>query len=159
VHFHQLLQKVNIRLLHIIPCRLSRIPPWEMVRSTCDLRGATSSLTYCRYFAELRLCVLTGLFFMNLQAVLSYMTTERFPIAYTISIAFSLPNSMLILSSSVYPVPASAYHLNCTGSLSSLQTVTNYSPDNPIVNETCIQLPHLQKSGKSVLFCRVPGWQ
>lgn len=71
----------------------------------------------------------------------------------------SVFTAKLYAHTELFCLSSAAYHLNCTGSLSSLQTVTNYSPDNPIVNETCIQLPHLQKSGKSVLFCRVPGWQ
>jgi hypothetical protein len=57
--FHQLLRQLDICLPHIIPYRLSRIPPWEITRPTCDLRfvslvrGATSPLTYRRCFAEL----------------------------------------------------------------------------------------------------------
>jgi hypothetical protein len=59
VRFHQLLRQLDICLPHIIPCRLSRILPWEITCPTCDLRlirlvrGATSPLTYRRCFAEL----------------------------------------------------------------------------------------------------------
>jgi hypothetical protein len=40
---------------------------------------------------------------------------------------------------------------------SALQTVSSYSREHPIVNEILAQLSHLQKAGKSVVFCRVPG--
>jgi hypothetical protein len=59
VRFRQLLRQLDIYLPHIIPYRLSRIPPWEITRPTCDLRlvrlvrGATSPLIYHRCFTEL----------------------------------------------------------------------------------------------------------
>jgi hypothetical protein len=49
------------------------------------------------------------------------------------------------------------YHLVCTDSLSGLQNLSAYSPDHPIVIELLIQLFHLHRAGKSVLFCWIPG--
>jgi hypothetical protein len=43
--------------------------------------------------------------------------------------------------------------ISSADSLSALHVVDGYSPDNPIVIEILIQVSHLQKSGKSVVFC------
>jgi ribonuclease HI len=48
-------------------------------------------------------------------------------------------------------------HLICTDSLSAFQGLNWYSTDHPIVTEILIQLSHLHQSGKSVVFCWVPG--
>jgi hypothetical protein len=40
---------------------------------------------------------------------------------------------------------------------SHLQSLSNCSRDHPIVNEVLYQLSHLQKAGKSVVFCWVRG--
>jgi ribonuclease HI len=45
----------------------------------------------------------------------------------------------------------------CMDSLSALQSLNGYAPDNPIIIEILIQVCHLHKSGKSVVFCWVPG--
>lgn len=59
VRFHHLLQRLDICFPHIIPYCLSRIPPWEIILTTCELRlarhvrGATSALKYHRRLVEL----------------------------------------------------------------------------------------------------------
>lgn len=37
MHIQQLLQRLRIRLPQIIPNRLFRISPWQIIRPTCDL--------------------------------------------------------------------------------------------------------------------------
>jgi hypothetical protein len=81
-----------------------------------------------------------------------------FPICYMLLIAFftirvyALNRNLLFIRHQ-----PRQHNLNCTDSLSSLQSLTNYSPDNPVVNEILIKLSHLQKAWKSLVFCWVPG--
>jgi hypothetical protein len=54
VRLQALLQRLGIQLPHFIPHRLPPVPhPARDVRLTRHARGATSALTYRRYFAEL----------------------------------------------------------------------------------------------------------
>jgi hypothetical protein len=159
VRLHQLLQQLNIRLPHIIPCRLSRIPPWEIVRPTCDLRlishprSSTSPLTYRRCFAELLssypdytavytdgsfLRESTGSAFVYGGAAFSCL--HNFNSVFTAEL-YALYRALLFLRRQ----PRQC-HLMCTDSLSALQSLISYSRDHPIANEIQYQLSHLQKA-------------
>jgi hypothetical protein len=60
------------------------------------------------------------------------------------------------------PLPLICYHsqqyyLVCTDSLGTFQSPSGYSPDHLIFIENLIEVAHLHKSGKSVVFWWVPG--
>jgi ribonuclease HI len=44
----------------------------------------------------------------------------------------------------------------CTDLLSVLQSLTGYTPNHVIIIEIVIQVSHLHKAGKSVVFCWIP---
>lgn len=59
VHFYHSLEQSDIQLAHQIPNRLSPLPPWHIIRLTCDLQliqlstGKPSALSYHQYCVEL----------------------------------------------------------------------------------------------------------
>lgn len=48
-------------------------------------------------------------------------------------------------------------YLICTDSLSALRSLSGYTVDHPIIIEILTQVSHLNKAGKSVVFCWVPS--
>jgi hypothetical protein len=92
VHFHHLLDYLDICLPHIIPSRLSRVRPWCVMHLSCDFRfvqyaiGVTAVLTYHRHFAvvlsacpEYTPVLQTGRLFRAQRDVHSCMKTKFSP--------------------------------------------------------------------------------
>jgi hypothetical protein len=93
---------------------------------------------------------------MNRQAVLWYMTVRHLPVYCTFTSVFTAEPCSLYRALPFLRRQPRQCHLICTDSLSALQNPSSYSRDHPIFNQILIQLSHLQKSGKSVVFCSVP---
>jgi ribonuclease HI len=171
VRFHQLLQELNIRLPHIYPCSLSRNPPWEIVGPTCDLwlisqpRGSPSPLTYRRFIAEHLSSYPDHTVVYTDGSFLRGSTDSAF-VHDGAAFSYRLRNCNSVFTADLYALYRALLflrqqhlqcHLICTDSLSALQSLSSYSRDHPIVNEIMYQPSHLQKAGKFVEMCCVPG--
>lgn len=147
---------------------------FRIICSVCNFwfarntRGITSTFMYCWYFMELpqhnhtiQLCILTGYFFKDQQALLSCMTARYFCIIFIIPTEFSILKSMLytklFCSSGVTLSSIILYAQTCLAESRWLFTWPS------CYYWVLIQVSHLHQAGKSVVFClvlaqgRLPG--
>jgi hypothetical protein len=148
VHFCQLLQQLNICLSQIIPDRLFQILPWHIICPTseaCKMHNTCPSLlTYCQCFVEL-LCAYPG--------HTAVYTDGSFVRGFTGS-TFIYDGQVFSYHSHICDKQCFCYwaamfiqcqqwkgHLLHTDSLSALQNLSGYSPDNPIISRFCTRFP------------------
>jgi hypothetical protein len=164
VCFHQLLQQLHVRLPHIISCRLFRIPRWEIVCPTCDLRlvshprGATS-LTYLWCFTQLPSSYLYHMAVYTDRSFLHELTGSAF-VYDSAAFSYRLYNFNSIFTAELCALYRALLffrrqpwqcHLICTDSLSALQSLSISSRDHPIVKEIVVNCPTSRRQGS--LLC------
>jgi ribonuclease HI len=142
---------------------LGSCPPY--LRLVTHTRGTTASLTNRWCFAELlssypaHTAVYTDGSFLREFTGIAVLYDGRV-------FSYRLHNFNSVFAAELYALYRALLFIRrqsrhcrllCTDSLISLPSLPNYSPDNPIMNDILIQLSHLQKTGKSVVFCWVAG--
>jgi hypothetical protein len=146
VRLHQLLQQLNIRLPHIIPCRLSRIPPWEIIRPTYDLRlishprDSTSLLTYRWCIAELHSSYPDDRAMYPDGSFLHESTGSAF-VCDGAAFFYRLCNFNSVFTAKLCALYRDLFlrrqprqcHFICTDSPSALQSLSSYARDHPVV--------------------------
>jgi hypothetical protein len=164
VHFCQLLQWLNIHLMHTIPYTLSWIPPlqvmsdqWHPNRQTCNSPLSSHTATVLsNYFPPIKTtwwCILMGHLFRIQQAMPSYTTARYFLITFVHLTASTL---CYVPSSSVHPASKLEMSTFLQISLSALQSLDAYVPD-VIITNILRKVSHLQKTKRFTIHYWIPG--
>jgi hypothetical protein len=166
VHFCERLYRRNDRLPHLIPHRLSQIPSWQTVCPVFNfgpirhVRGASSALCHIPLVFLQTTFLLPGPHSGVHWQVVGWWIDSQ-----CLHIWRPLHNCNSVFTPQLYAIYRALLfiqhrtvkcHLVCTDSLSALQSLSGHAHNHLRVTEILIQVSHLHKRRKYVIFCWVP---